>query len=831
MLSDSRTDIAKTLLEGNMALNEKFSSALLLAVSKQDTNIISMLLENGADVNLDNHAWFTRALKKAVMDGRPANSELLVEYGDAIHMASPTALCEAISLGNERVVHQLLEAKADANFDNGLPLRVACSKGLEKVVALLLTAGALQILNEHDWFHKLVNTQQYRHARDLLLSLRNASRGVNRPFKLRQTPLLEAVTGGHTATTSLLLGQKPAYETELDEALWHASKLGNFELVQQLVTKGADVNGDLPVMQDIGTCLAAASGNGHEEVVEFLLKNGAECNTYLLHQKKAITPLESACAHGHVSTAKLLLGSGANPDFHSWSGPAAALSAAVNGGNRDLIELLIERGADVNYHQTNRDGPLECAANNGDLEVFKLLLKKGARITTRADVHRTTIQAVGYGGNEQIIQFVLDSRVDIDSFGTAFDVERVGTALQSAALNGHCAAVRLLCENGADIHSVRRGDKHARNALGFAASGGSAQVLQYLLENGSQHTVDGGPLYYAAAFGNIEIIQYLLQNKPEHSSSSHVMASLEVAVKEGQWHIISTLLSTTERTFVSNTIIQRLMVSNNEALVWLMIEEGARMTMVLEHAIIARKHRIYRDLLERYVNVTFGNNLPVRIAAWNGDVDLVNTLIRRGADINDNGFMMLPSCDGMDYNATALHWASSSQNPHMVQLLLEHGADIASESTFRAAVQAAMGDQKIIDSLLKKRFELQNTPTGPLKFSRRRPVYVAVRSSPRNTPTEGENLVQGIEPPLVERYREHMSRVSRDSSYRNQRHYNPAGSEIEEESDNDHSQWGEPSVHSKVQFQPSESDSETIPEKGKSKHVSRDISPCQSWPK
>lgn len=91
--------------------------------------------------------------------------------------------------------------------------------------------------------------------------------------------------------------------------------------------------------------LAAASG--HQEVVEILLSHGADIN--IRAGTAAQTPLQAASAGGHLALVKYLLTAGA--DFNtppSMNGGRTALQSAAEFGSETIVEVLIAEGANVN---------------------------------------------------------------------------------------------------------------------------------------------------------------------------------------------------------------------------------------------------------------------------------------------------------------------------------------------------------------------------------------------------------------------------------------------------------------------------------------------------
>lgn len=56
------------------------------------------------------------------------------------------------------------------------------------------------------------------------------------------------------------------------------------------------------------------------------------------------------------------------------------LHSACRGGHKEIVSLLLEKGADVNRQNSWYETPLHIASTEGHLEVVRLLLKRGADV-------------------------------------------------------------------------------------------------------------------------------------------------------------------------------------------------------------------------------------------------------------------------------------------------------------------------------------------------------------------------------------------------------------------------------------------------------------------
>ena len=79
---------------------------------------------------------------------------------------------------------------------------------------------------------------------------------------------------------------------------------------------------------------------------------------------------------GRINQVKVVLDSGGDPNLHDSDG-YSALHAASENGHLDIVKLLIEHGADINYK--SEYSALELAIMAEHDEVVKYLLTKGAQ--------------------------------------------------------------------------------------------------------------------------------------------------------------------------------------------------------------------------------------------------------------------------------------------------------------------------------------------------------------------------------------------------------------------------------------------------------------------
>jgi len=141
-------------------------TALVMASQNGHTEVVKLLLENGADVNMKIKLFGETALWLASQNGHAEIVKLLLDKGADVNVkandeilrqnfvghfkgyedCSVTALWMASQNGHPEVVKHLLAANADVNaantINNATPLFIASTKGHIEVVKLLLEAKA-----------------------------------------------------------------------------------------------------------------------------------------------------------------------------------------------------------------------------------------------------------------------------------------------------------------------------------------------------------------------------------------------------------------------------------------------------------------------------------------------------------------------------------------------------------------------------------------------------------------------------------------------------------------------------------------------------------------
>ena len=170
-----------------------------------------------------------------------------------------------------------------------------------------------------------------------------------------------------------------------------AASTGDIEAVKQYLDAGGDVNAKNKVTT---TPLYWAAYEGQKEIVELLITNGADVNLrsgMVVKTKDGSegnkmaqeimnnrTPLDMAILREHTEIAELLIAKGTDVNAKSNRG-YTPLHEASKKEKTEIIELLIAKGADVNAKDADGKTPLDRAIMNRIDEIADLLRKHGAK--------------------------------------------------------------------------------------------------------------------------------------------------------------------------------------------------------------------------------------------------------------------------------------------------------------------------------------------------------------------------------------------------------------------------------------------------------------------
>lgn len=197
--------------------------------------------------------------------------------------------------------------------------------------------------------------------------------------------------------------------------------------------------------------LIQAAGEGNVAEVKKLLDSGVPVDA-CAGPRDSRTALVVAAGCGHKDMVQLLLSRGANA---SDAMVEAALVTHASGPNKEILELLLSHGADPNVHDTKSTRPslygttaLFWAVRQGHVDIIKLLLEHGAdpNVAERHGRGDTPLFWAVYWEQLDAARILLDNGSDANAKNK--DGE---TPMVAAYYKGLTDMIALLHSRGADL--------------------------------------------------------------------------------------------------------------------------------------------------------------------------------------------------------------------------------------------------------------------------------------------------------------------------------------------------------------------------------------------
>ena len=292
-------------------------------------------------------------------------------YAPPIHFAVREGHLEAV-----RILLDAGAADAEWNgFDFDSLIEIARDRGHEDIALLLdgvrRRRGPVAPAEDHP-IHLAAERDDVQRVRD---HLNGDATLLNRRDAGGRTPLHRAVEGSAHEVITLLLDRGADRDATdgtgaeaLDLAVWRRKTLppatGDFQTARLLLSRAS-------------TCdLTIAAALGDLDRVTALLDQNPACISQVRPNGKRA--LSAAVKFGHRGIARLLLDRGADPNWPESDAPhGASLHAAARAGDRELVELLLAHGADPNSH-VDSAGNAVYAARTPELRA--LLMARGGTL-------------------------------------------------------------------------------------------------------------------------------------------------------------------------------------------------------------------------------------------------------------------------------------------------------------------------------------------------------------------------------------------------------------------------------------------------------------------
>lgn len=148
---------------------------------------------------------------------------------------------------------------------------------------------------------------------------------------------------------------------------------GNLQLCQLCLDAGADINIYEHWYKQPLLLVLIDNGKFTTKVADWLIEKGAEINI----GSGRYTSLSLACSKGDFNIAKYFIDKGIKIHQYKEDKEISDLYCAVNGGNYEIVKLLVELGVDLEADVRYEANPFVRAVEMRKSNIVELFLKKG----------------------------------------------------------------------------------------------------------------------------------------------------------------------------------------------------------------------------------------------------------------------------------------------------------------------------------------------------------------------------------------------------------------------------------------------------------------------
>ena len=507
------------------------------------------------------------------------------------------------------------------------PLFFACENNDKDIIEYLLSKGANVDQEDNIGYTALVyalNNDKYEIA-DFLLEHKA---DINHHIIKKGTPLLLAIIKN------------------------------NLELVKYIVNHSADLTTKCEGATPLDAAILA---NASDEIIIFLLENGVDMNNS--------SSLKTAIANGKNHAAKLLIDKGMSLKISDGETP---LNTAVFMNNIELVNLLIEKGADINEPNSNGCMPLHIAARHNCVEIAKLLINKGAKKDVVSKIGSPYAIALG-SGNKNIVSMLVDPNKKNN--------QQLNMELYLSCKTGNIGTIRQKIREGADVNFIFM---DGTTPLIIAAVYEKFRVMEELLKNKADinlNTFNGTALHLAAVLNKPRSIEFLINHgaNPEIHSGMDYATPLTCGVLQNSFDAVRALIKkganiNSRHSQGATSLILATSIKNFQ-MVQFLVENNANLDLqdndgntALLNSIRDESFEIVNYLIDKGANISIGDVngfQPIHLSCSTKRVRILNKLIEKGADVNARTLVGI----------TPLHMASQMKSLICVKILLQNGAD------------------------------------------------------------------------------------------------------------------------------------------------------------
>lgn len=723
--------LAKYFLSKGCRVNSEIfdsrKSVLHCAIEKGNIDLIEMLLTNGAVVNIKNYLGFTPLHVASSYSNLKIRFEmvaLLLKHGADMHAinkegVSPLALAidysirtddidlikiflenkdkfvggnykncifwKIVKSGNLKLVKLILEYCVDVNIRyvgnntilHLLSLKTDGSKKILDIVELLVNRGVstdVQNFFGKTPLHYAISSRKKEFVKIFL----NETKQINLQDKDGNTPLLLALDAKSYDIFTLVLCQMLQRCTQKNEVL--SSFIINSEYdILELVTQ-LKCNNFLESLDDFRTQLDIQNLNGdtalhfstsmeNEMAVIWLLNYGAKIDVKNVFGNTPLHLASKQCLNSAVR--------GVLPRLSAFNDFDSSMDMQISCTSvEQIIEVLLNHGADCNSLNELGNTPLHYAAYEESLELVTILKNHGAKFSIQNNQGNTALHIATNKGSIRLVENfpILPTDCNIRNCHGR-------TPLHLAATKNYLDLAMILLKRGADCNVQ---NKWGNTVLHEAVEAGHYEFVTLLLRHGSSCNIPNNSgntvLHTAVNKGDIDTVALLMPYSTDcNIQNNEGNTPLHLAARRKDLTAVKFMVN-----YGADVIIK-----NRYRFTPLFYAVSSGSFGVTEF--ILKSHPCVDSEQKYYTRI--GKSL-LRLALKFNDKRFFKLLLKYKADVNDED----------KHGRTVLHYAIIDNQTHLLECILRLSDDIdACDCSLMSPLKLAIlyGHKEIVEKLIE----------------------------------------------------------------------------------------------------------------------------------
>ncbi|MBN1180971.1 MAG: ankyrin repeat domain-containing protein [Bacteroidales bacterium] len=538
--ASDRTGLSTAVRDGNIKMAEyllqqdfTIGSSLVNAAENNNMEMVRLLVEHGADVNLSQKRrnalllpkYYVSPIEMAVKNNNKEMTLYLIDHGVPLE----TALDEAFIKGKNDLTKSLVDRSKDINSC----FHKAFRAGNMEIIQYCIEKGADK--NSRDATGKtiLLLAAESGNIENIKFCIETLKLNPHDVSASKETALMLAAKTGNIATLNYLLDLGITLEAENnmgETAVFYALEADNDKAFQFLVQQKANIK---HIAKDKSTLLIKAAHEEQADVMEYLLNSGLPVNAKNNKGESAFQIVISAFFKND-KLIDLMIEKGADLETKDERGRTLLFMEAED-DHLEKVKSLHARGANVDTRDKKNNRPGVRSAS-----IARYLIDNGADINA-SDSRHDTYMCLALDLNDlELAQYLVNKGIDINQ-NCYFDEPPLIKAIEKESMS----FIHFLVENNANINAK---GYFGKTVMDYANNRGNAEIISYLKNPDAGIATSDVPLNDVDIEKKLEqatnnkqvdeVERILKENKPAELNEDLVKRIASLGAAEGRLYLV-----------------------------------------------------------------------------------------------------------------------------------------------------------------------------------------------------------------------------------------------------------------------------------------------------